>query len=57
MCDFLFYTQDNLKEVSRQKFFSVHELATPLSVQQLSERVETGLGYDQCGSKHFLLPV
>jgi len=37
---------DNLQLISRRKFFSVHELPAPLSVQQLSDHVETALGYD-----------
>ena len=39
---------DSLQLVSRRKFFSVHELSAPLSVQQLSEHVETALDYDGC---------
>jgi len=37
-----------LRQVSRQKFFSVQELPQPLSVQELRNEVETGLGYTGC---------
>ena len=37
-----------LKQVSRQKFFSVQELPQPLSLQELRNAVEKGLGFAGC---------
>jgi putative NIF3 family GTP cyclohydrolase 1 type 2 len=37
-----------LREVARQKFFSVQELAEPMSVRSLASRVEHGLGMPGC---------
>jgi len=37
---------DNLRLVAQRKFFAVHELPAPLSVQQLAKRVETALDYN-----------
>lgn len=39
---------EDAKEVGRQKFFSVQELARALSTEELRRRVEQGLGYPQC---------
>ncbi len=39
---------DGLKEIARQKFFSVHELPAPISVQELKRVVETGVDYADC---------
>jgi putative NIF3 family GTP cyclohydrolase 1 type 2 len=36
------------RELSRRKFFAVHELAHAMSVEELRRRVEQGLGYGQC---------
>jgi putative NIF3 family GTP cyclohydrolase 1 type 2 len=38
----------NLKEVGRQKFFSVHELDTVMSASQLMELAASKLGYEGC---------
>ena len=37
-----------VKQVASQKFFSVEELAAPMTVQQLSEYVKMGLGFNEC---------
>lgn len=37
-----------LREVGRQKFFSVQELAEPMAVRSLTSRVEHGLGMPGC---------
>jgi putative NIF3 family GTP cyclohydrolase 1 type 2 len=39
---------DGLKEIARQKFFSVQELPEPFSMQALRTAVEAGLGYTDC---------
>ena len=39
---------DGLKEVARQKFFSVHELPEPFTAQELMRVIEAGLGYSDC---------
>jgi putative NIF3 family GTP cyclohydrolase 1 type 2 len=36
------------KEISRRKFFSVIELANPMTVEQLQQRVARGLGFPSC---------
>ena len=36
------------KEIGRQKFFSVQELAEALTVEALKQRVENGLGFSGC---------
>jgi putative NIF3 family GTP cyclohydrolase 1 type 2 len=38
----------DLREVARQKFFSVQELPEPMSVRKLTSRVEHGLGMPGC---------
>ena len=40
--------REDAKEIGRQKFFSVQELARPLSTEELRARVERGLGYPRC---------
>lgn len=39
---------ENAKEVGRQKFFSVQELAEPISSEELGRRVEQGLSFPGC---------
>ena len=39
---------EDLKEIGRQKFFSVQELPAPVTVGFLKQRVEGGLGFSGC---------
>ena len=39
---------NNLQLVSRRKFFSVHQLPAPMTVQRLMRHVGTALSYDGC---------
>ena len=39
---------NNLKQVARQKFFSVEQLPAPMSIQELMGYVKKGLGFEEC---------